>query len=98
MKLDETIVDGVNVAELVLYLTEGHLDGFGGYPHDYEWVGDHLVIADLNDGKERNQTQLVVIKRSVLADWELAARAFMAEYDEFDYEESVEETRPEEHK
>ena len=33
--------------DVALILTEGHLSVYGGYPYDYDWFGDTLVVASL---------------------------------------------------
>ena len=45
--------------EIIEFITESHLDLFGGYPYDYAIDGDTLWVAELDDGKERARTMLV---------------------------------------
>ena len=63
-------------SKIIEFLTESHLESNGGYPHDYAFVAHHLVIADLNEAKERNQTQLKVYKFSTLRKWLRRARKY----------------------
>ena len=62
--------------QIITYLTESHLELFGGYPHDYAWVGTTLVVADLDDRKERNQTMLKTYERRNLLEWYRRAKRF----------------------
>lgn len=49
--------------EIICYITEWHLDEFGGYPFDCEWFGDTLVVAELDPGKDMNRTFLAHYKK-----------------------------------
>lgn len=55
-------------------LLNSHIDIIGGYPYDYTWVGDILVIATLDDRKERNATKIEKYTRKQLLKW--YAKAF----------------------
>jgi hypothetical protein len=77
---------------MVEFLTESHLDVFGGYPHDYRWIGQTLVVADLDDGKERNATQLLVTNRSALIAWCKRAEKYQTKFPNSDIEECLYET------
>jgi hypothetical protein len=78
---------------IVTWLTERHLEYDGGYPYDYEWIGDTLAIAGLDGGKENNATTLIVLKRSDILRWHKAALAILPEVD--DMNEALSETAPE---
>lgn len=51
------------------FVTECHLENYGGYPHDSMWVGDKLVVADLDPGKDRHRTMLITYTKQKLLDW-----------------------------
>lgn len=53
----------------ILWLTHHHLFAFGGYPHDYCVHAGLVFVADLNDGKERAQTDIVAYRLDDLAEW-----------------------------
>lgn len=59
---------------IIVFLTERHLDLYGGYPLDWAWIGNTLVVADLDDGKDRNRTELRQYERDKLIAWYDAAR------------------------
>lgn len=61
--------DDEKVDAVIAFLTESHLDTFGGYPHDYMEFRGWVIIADLDDGKERNRTVLRTYKRKTLIRW-----------------------------
>jgi hypothetical protein len=63
----KTDADRINT--MVEFLTENHLDNHGGYPHDSIWIKDTLIIADLDDGKERARTMIVTYKKDTLIKW-----------------------------
>lgn len=85
------------VAAIVQFLTESHLFAFGGYPHDYMIIDDKwLVVADLDDGKERNRTSLYALKLSTVVKWyDEAVREWDDSRDCWeDFSEPIAETKP----
>ncbi len=54
---------------VIRWLTEHHLFVHGGYPHDYAIHAGRLFVADLNDGKERAQTEIRVYDLADLPCW-----------------------------
>jgi hypothetical protein len=79
---------------IVTYLTESHLEHHGGYPYDYKWIGDTLVVAGLDDGKARDATELIVLTRNDILTWYKAARAMLPEMED-DMNSALGETTPE---
>ena len=61
--------DENKLERMIEFLTESHLDVFGGYPYDYEWVDDTLIVAALDDAKERHRTLIGKYNREELIDW-----------------------------
>jgi len=55
--------------DIIEFLTEDHLSIFGGYPHDYDWIGDTLVVADLDDAKDRHRTMLRKWSSKAIDEW-----------------------------
>jgi hypothetical protein len=78
---------------MIEWLTENHLDSLGGYPHDWKWIGNTLVVADLDDRKERNATLLVTYQKIELLRWCKRAEKFMSErIDDMPFEDCLFET------
>ena len=62
--------------DLLEYITESHLRHDGGYPFDSIWIGDLLVVAELNhDGATRIETY----GKHYLAEWLNEAEKFRSE-------------------
>lgn len=61
--------DDDKVMAVVAYLTESHLDLYGGYPYDWIAIDQWLIIAELDDGKDRNRTSISTYKRKTIIDW-----------------------------
>jgi hypothetical protein len=68
--------------ELIEFLTEDHLDTVGGYPYDYCWLEDKLIVAGLDAGKEYNRTQVEIYDRKQLLAWHKRAERFAKKYPE----------------
>jgi hypothetical protein len=43
------IPDDLKLQIVIDHLTRSHLGHSGGYPYDYAWVGDQLIVAGLHD-------------------------------------------------
>jgi hypothetical protein len=86
--------DKAKLEIMVAFFTESHLDIHGGYPHDYIWIGDTLVIADLDDGKDRNRTQIVTYKRAKLLAWYSRAEHFSKKFPDESFSTCLHETYP----
>jgi len=71
-----------SLEKVIEFLTESHLDTYGGYPYDYEIHDDYLFVAELDDGKERAATLLKKYPIAALEAWYKEARKFKAEYKE----------------
>jgi len=54
---------------VIRWLTESHIFVWGGYPHDWEEHAGKLFVADLNDCKERVQTQILSFDLADLPVW-----------------------------
>jgi hypothetical protein len=67
---------------VITFLTERHLGTDGGYPHDYEdrIFPRHVVVADLDDGKERAGTVLRFYHKDDLVDWYDRAVDFLRDH------------------
>ena len=65
--------------KMIEYLTTGHLESFGGYPYDYGIFGKSLVVASLDDAKDRQRTSLDTYKIKDLLAWHDEATALAAE-------------------
>jgi len=83
--------DKAKLEILACYLTEWHLDIFGGYPHDCIWIGDTFIVADLDDSKDRNRTQLQIYKRKQMLDWYKAAEKFSREHPDENFKSCLSE-------
>jgi hypothetical protein len=90
---------------IIAFLTEDHLDVFGGYPHDWAEVAGKVIVADLDDRKDRQRTELLIYDRRTLIEWYDDAVRWLAQetadrettYDRApDLEEALHETRPDE--
>jgi hypothetical protein len=73
------MTDDEKLERMIKFLTESHLDVFGGYPYDCVWIGDTLVVASLDDFKERHRTQIEKYDRKKLIDWHDRAVEFVEE-------------------
>jgi hypothetical protein len=90
---DSTDFDGPEGMEKVIaVLTAGHLDIYGGYPHDYEVHAGKVFIASLDDGKDRNGTQIDVYDESDLRAWEKRAHQCRKEWPKESWDTCVYET------
>jgi len=55
----------IRVQMIIEHLSESHLDNDGGYPFDYGWIGDVLVVAELGE----KGTRLARYSRDYLSEW-----------------------------
>lgn len=64
------MTDEKKIERMIEYLTESHLLAHGGYPYDYEYEDgdDHVLVAELDDGKDRNRTLLIRYETQKLID------------------------------
>lgn len=62
---------------VIQFLCEEHLWIYGGYPYDSCVLADQVVIASLDDAKERNRTSLEFFSLSLLNDWYDRAREYI---------------------
>ena len=94
MYLDYDDFDGPEGMEKVIaVLTAGHLDSFGGYPYDWTEHEGKMFIASLDDGKDRNRTQIESYPLNELRAWEIRARRWREEEPDASWSECVNETR-----
>ncbi len=56
-------------ARVIRWLTESHINAYGGYPYDFEIHAGKLFVASLDDGKDRNRTTIDVYDVKSLAAW-----------------------------
>ena len=83
------------VVKMIKFLTESHLDAFGGYPYDWTIIGDQVVVAELDDGKDRQRTQLAIWTVPELLAWHDRAVAEQAADVECDWIDACLEAYPE---
>jgi len=76
----------VTPGHIVLYLVCGHLDNFGGYPYDYEWIGNELVIAELDDSKDRCRTLITRHPEAFIVQWAANADEAIREDEDEEFE------------
>lgn len=75
--IDDDEFDGPKGMEKVIaFLTAGHLDLYGGYPYGWIMYKGKVFVASLDDGKERNRTQIDEYDVSYLLEWEKEARKY----------------------
>jgi len=86
----KTDKDRINT--MIEFLTESHLDTFGGYPYDWLRIGDKFIIAELDDGKERNCTMLRTYKKSQMIAWCKRAEKYREKHTVTKFEECLYET------
>lgn len=65
------------IEKVIEHLTESHLETHGGYAYDYQWIGEYLVVAGLDDAKERNRTKIDTYHRGNIIAWYDRAEAFL---------------------
>ena len=81
--LEEDPPAEITPGHVVLYIVSGHLNSFGGYPYGHEWVGDELVVASLDNAKDRCRTQIDRYPVDLIRQWAtLTSEAIQGE--EFD--------------
>ncbi len=78
--------------KILEFLTESHLDCYGGYPYDAAKIGTTWIIASLDDFKDRNQTKLEMYKEDALVQWYDRAVEFHRENPKEDFETCMYET------
>ena len=81
------------MAALVAHLTEGHMETWGGYPYDWRWFGDELVVAALDPGKDHHATVIEVYEEGFLMRWAGDAVAY-AEGEGCGFSDALRESRP----
>ena len=86
--------DKKRLDEIIEFLTETHLDTEGGYLYDHCWIGDTLVIAGLDPGKENLRTSIDTYTRRSLIAWHKRAEKFAAEHSKESSEVCFWETYP----
>lgn len=70
-----TFVDAEEAPGFDIILNEliaSHLKVWGGYPYDYCIQEETVIIAGLDDAKDRNRTQLMWHDISMLKEWQSA--------------------------
>lgn len=95
VKRKPMMVDEDKLERVIEHLTTSHLETFGGYPYDHSWIGSTLVVAALDDRKERNATQIETYDYKALLRWYDQAVEF-AEQEGEEMETAFYETAPEE--
>lgn len=91
-----TLTDDDKVDALIVFLCESHLETHGGYPHDCMELRGWVIVADLDDFKDRNQTILRTYRRRTLIAWYDAAVRMMGEEPDLDIVSTLFETAPDE--
>lgn len=74
------------VEAMLCWVTTGHLESHGGYPFDWHWCGDTLVVAGLDAAKDC-ATEIVLYTRSQLLAWFDRAAEHMRHPDDWAYDE-----------
>lgn len=74
MKRGEKMTDDEKVDFMVTYLTEHHLEAWGGYPKPGRWFGDVFVYCDTR-GDTDKWDEICAYRRADLIKWMDAALA-----------------------
>jgi hypothetical protein len=91
VKRKPMMVDEDKLERVIQHLTTSHLETFGGYPYDHDWIGSTLVVAALD---ESHATKLGKYDRKALLGWYDQAVEFAEQEDE-DMATAFWETAPE---
>lgn len=67
------MTDKEKIQRMIRWLTESHLHAHGGYPYDYAVRDGLLYVAELDDSKCRERTELTVYRLDRLVLWYDAA-------------------------
>lgn len=64
---------------VIAFLTDSHLETYGGYSYDYVECCDVIYVASLDDSKERCRTLIESYRKEHLVAWYDLALAYLKE-------------------